>query len=275
MSIINFSDLTIPTTIIASIFTTLTVNAQEKVADSSLTLSSLSPKLERSANLLVSDNAEAISEQSQAQKLKNWSVIPNVSTLGIGGSVVGKIAPQLNGRVGVNAFGFDLTYEETLGSYDAEVDLFNITTALDYYPFKKSGFHTSIGVIYANNNADGVASASDIFDVNIGGLNFGVDDLVDVNAEVETSRNFAPYLGIGWGNPIARNWGIWANVGVMFPGSPQVELAPNYKFDPDILPANLQQDIQDALDEEERAIEEELDRFNVYPIISVGLTYSF
>ena len=284
MSTTNFSHvtvstLTIATTILTSTLLALPVNAQEQFVDLS--------ELERSADLLVISDSSELSpeatetetklsnEQPQTDNPKTWSIVPHVSTLGIGGSLVGKINPHLNGRVGINAFGFDLDYEETRGSYDSEVNLFNVTTALDYYPFKKSGFHTSLGVVYSNNNADGVASASDVFDVNLGGFIFGIDDLVDLNADVETSRNFAPYLGIGWGNPISRNLGLWANLGVMFPGSPRVELAPNYKFDPDILPANLRQDIQDALDEEERAIEEDLDRFNVYPIISVGLSYSF
>lgn len=214
-------------------------------------------------------------EQKKVQTNNSWGIIPNASTLGLGGSIIRKINPQLNARIGVNAFSFELDYEEARGSYDSEVNLFNLATTLDYYPFKKSGFHTSIGAIYTKNNADGIASASSIFDVNIGGLNIGIDDLVDVNADVKTSRNFAPYLGIGWGNPINKNWGLWANLGVMFPGSPEVDLSANYKFNEDILPEDLRQDIQDGLDQEERAIEDDLDRFNVYPVITVGLTYSF
>ena len=206
---------------------------------------------------------------------RNWAVVANASTLGLGGSIVAKIQPQLNGRVGVNAFGFGLDYEETRGSYDADVNLFNVATAIDYYPFKKSGFYTSLGVVYTNNNADGVAQASSIFDVEVAGLDITADELLDVNADFETSNNFAPYLGIGWGNPVSGKLGFWANVGVMFPGSPKIELSPNYKVDRNLLSAEVQQEIQDSLLEEEQAIEEDLDRFDIYPIISLGLSYSF
>ena len=214
-------------------------------------------------------------ENTNVRDDNNWAVITNASTLGLGGSIVAKIRPQLNARVGVNAFGFALDYEETRGSYDADVNLLNVATAIDYYPFKKSGFYTSLGVVYANNNADGVAQASSIFDVEVAGLDITADELLDVNADLETSNNFAPYLGIGWGNPVSSNLGFWANVGVMFPGSPEIELSPNYKVDRNLLSAEVQQEIQDSLLEEEEAIKEDLDRFDIYPIISIGLSYSF
>lgn len=224
---------------------------------------------------LKPEEIEPTSDEETEVRDNSWAVVANASTLGFGGSIVAKIQPQLNGRVGVNAFGFGLDYEETRGSYDADVNLFNVATAIDYYPFKKSGFYTSLGVVYTDNNADGVAQASSIFDVEVAGLDITADELLDVNADIKTSNNFAPYLGIGWGNPISGKLGFWANLGVMFPGSPEAELSPNYKVDRNLLSAEVQQEIQDSLEEEEEAIKEDLDRFNVYPIISIGLSYSF
>lgn len=206
----------------------------------------------------------------------NWAILTNASTLGLGGAIVAKINPNLNARVGINAFSFDLTYEETRASYDSEVNLFNVLTALDYYPAKNSGFHASLGVVYTNNNADGVATASDIIDdVDLGAFNIAVDDLLDVNADVSTSRNFAPYIGIGWGNPIAGGLRFWANVGVMFPGSPDVDLSPNFQIDENLISDEIRQDIQEGIEEEERDIEDELEGFNIFPIVSIGLSYSF
>ncbi|MBE9046393.1 hypothetical protein IQ255_18615 [Pleurocapsales cyanobacterium LEGE 10410] len=205
---------------------------------------------------------------------RNWAIVANASTLGLGGSIVAKIQPQLNGRVGINAFGFGLEYEETRGSYDADVNLFNVVAAFDYYPFDKSGFHLSLGAGYADNNVVGVASGSSLFDVEVAELNITADELLDVNADLTTSQDFVPYIGIGWGNPVNGNLGFWANLGVMFTGSPQVELSPNYKVNPNLLTAEVRQEIQSSLLEEEQAIEEDLDRFSVYPIVSLGLSYS-
>lgn len=210
------------------------------------------------------------------QNEDNWAIITNASTLGLGGAVVANISPNLNARVGLNAFGFNITYEETRASYDADVNLFNVATTLDYYPFKNSGFYISPGVIYTNNNVDGVATASDIIeDVDLGGFAVDVDDLLSVNADVESGQNFAPYIGIGWGNPIAGGLRFWGNLGVMFPGSPNVELSPDFQFDENLIPNDIRQEIENELAEEENDIEDEIDRFNIYPVISLGLSYSF
>lgn len=210
------------------------------------------------------------------QDRDNWAIITNASTLGLGGAIVANINPNLNARVGVNAFGFNFTYEETRASYDADVNLFNIATTLDYYPFKNSGFHISPGVIYNNNNVDGVATASDIIeDVDLGAFNVDVDDFLSVNADVESGQNFAPYIGVGWGNPIAGGLRFWGNLGVMFPGSPNVELSPDFQFDENLIPDDIRQEIEDELAQEESDIEDDIDRFNIYPVISLGLSYSF
>ena len=221
---------------------------------------------------------QAVPTQKNSDQIRgdNWAVLTNASTLGLGGAIVAKINPNLNARVGINAFSFDIVYEETQASYDGEVNLFNVTTALDIYPFKNSGFYTSVGVVFNDNNADGVATASDIIDdVDLGTFDIAVDELLDVNADVSTSRNFAPYIGIGWGNPIVGGLRFWANVGVMFPGSPDVELSPDFQIDQSLIPDDISQDIQDGIEEEEQDIEDELEGFNIFPIVSIGLSYSF
>ena len=112
---------------------------------------------------IPTDPAEqAAPTQNNSEQIRgdNWAILTNASTLGLGGAIVAKINPNLNARVGVNAFSFDIVYEETQASYDGEVNLFNVTTALDIYPFKNSGFYTSVGVVFNDNNADGVATVS-------------------------------------------------------------------------------------------------------------------
>ena len=205
----------------------------------------------------------------------NWAVLTNASTLGLGGALVAKVNSNLNARVGVNAFSFDVTIEETEVSYDGQVDLFNVLTALDIYPFKNSGFYTSVGVVFNNNNADGVADAAEIVDVDLGELNIAANELLDVNADISTSRNFAPYVGIGWGNPIAGGLRFWANLGVMFPGSPDVELSPDFQIDESLIPDDINQEITDSIEEEQEDLEDELEGFNIFPIVSIGLSYSF
>ena len=42
-----------------------------------------------------------------------WAIVPEVSSLGLGGNIVTRITPNFNARLGINAFGVGLDLEET------------------------------------------------------------------------------------------------------------------------------------------------------------------
>lgn len=145
---------------------------------------------------------------------------------------------------------------------------------VDYYPFKKSGFHLSAGLVFSDNSADGTATASEGETIEIGDSTFAADELGSVDADVSLTSDVAPYLGIGWGNPVAKNknLGFWFNLGVMLGGSPEVSLTPNFGS---AATPEIQAEINQALDREVENIEDELDFINVYPVLSLGLYYHF
>lgn len=203
-----------------------------------------------------------------------FGVAPEVTTLGLGASVAARIIPELNARVGINGFGVGVDYEETDTTYDGDVNLFNISTLVDYYPFKKSGFHLSAGLVFTDNGADGTATPSSDGTIEIGGEPFDADELGSVDADVSLTSDVAPYLGIGWGNPVAKskNLGFWFNLGVMFGDSPEVTLTPN--LGPAATPA-VQAEINQAIEKEVDEIEDDLDFINIYPVLSLGLYYHF
>ncbi|MFC1634244.1 hypothetical protein ACFL5Z_05335 [Planctomycetota bacterium] len=80
----------------------------------------------------------------------------------------------------------------------------------------------------------------------------------------------APYIGIGWGNLIGRDrrWGFYSDFGVAFVDSPDVVLRANGT--PATDPA-----FQADLAKEAKDITEDLEDFEVYPVISVGLCFLF
>jgi len=260
-------------------------NHQYYIAQTQLDLESFCENYPFNSRCEEQNNTESIDEeikppqQTDDQTVKerdNWAVITNASTLGLGGAVVAKISPNFNARVGLNAFGFNFTFEETRASYDADVNLFNVATTIDYYPFKNSGFYLSTGAVFNNNNVDGVATASDIVeDVDLGAIEVDVDELLSVDADVELGQSVAPYIGIGWGNPIVGGLRFWGNLGVMFPGSPNVELSPDFQIDENLIPDDIIQEIDEEIAEEEADIDDEISNFNIFPIVSIGLSYSF
>jgi hypothetical protein len=78
------------------------------------------------------------------------------------------------------------------------------------------------------------------------------------------------FIGIGWGNLIGRNkkWGFYSHFGVAFADSPDIVLRANGTQAPD--PA-----FQADLAKEAKDIFDNLDDFEVYPVIFVGLYSRF
>jgi hypothetical protein len=85
-------------------------------------------------------------------------------------------------------------------------------------------------------------------------------------------NTLAPYVGIGWtSNKADRGWGVNVDLGVMFQGSPNVNEL--YIDDPWGIGSNDL--VSDFLEDERQAIEDELDKYQYYPVASIAVTYKF
>jgi|GEM_PF-781518 len=241
-------------------------------------------------------------ESSTTKQKSGWAIVPEISTLGLGGHVVRRIIPQVNARVGVNAFGLDLDGAiDTDVDYEANLNLFNVSTLADIHPFKSSGFRISTGLVFSNNNFDGSGDLSQLVidelqdrdeldDDTIARLE-EIDNLATVDAEVDISNSVSPYLGIGGGNAVAKGkgFGFWWNLGVIFSGMPQINLSTDVDSDrildeldesgdsdeaQEIL-EETQAAADEATEEQEDDIQDALDFVNIYPVLSLGISYQF
>ena len=226
-------------------------------------------------------------DNNKPQK-SGWAIAPDVSTLGLGGSIVRKITPNFNARVGVNAFGVGIDVTETDFDYEGDLNLFNVSTLIDIHPFKNSGFRLTSGIVIGNNNIEGTADVSEavadgLGDVEVGGQtvdirDLNIENLATIDADIELNEGVAPYVGIGGGNAVGggKGLGFWWNLGVVFSGSPNVDVSSNISAD---VPAELRQEVQEAADQEleneEEDLEDELDFLRIYPVVSLGLSYQF
>ncbi|MGF1542622.1 MAG: hypothetical protein ACFCU5_19620 [Pleurocapsa sp.] len=219
---------------------------------------------------------ESTSSQTGVPKT-GWAIVPEISTLGLGGSVVRRITPSFNARAGVNAFGLGFDIKDTDATYEADLNLFNVSTLVDYHPIKSSGLRLSGGLIFGNNTVEGTATPTlegGEETITIGNQRFNVNELVSVDADFDITNSVSPYLGLGWGNPVFGNKGLgfWANLGVVFGGSPEVNLTPN-------LAANVSNEVEQAINEavarETKELEDEIAFISVYPVVSLGLSYQF
>ncbi|MBN2182778.1 MAG: hypothetical protein JW715_12780 [Sedimentisphaerales bacterium] len=185
-------------------------------------------------------------------------------TLGLGGDFTMGVTSNVNARAGFNMLDIDFDEEEIDDvEYDLGVELSSLSALLDWHVFNNS-FRITGGLISMDNSINLDARPTE--SVEIGDNIYLPADVGTLSGSVEFD-NIAPYVGIGWGNPLTSNqrWGITCDLGVAFTDSPDVALSATG------LAAGLAADIE----KERKEIEDDLDSLKFYPVISFGLFYRF
>jgi hypothetical protein len=242
------------------------------------------PEAENSPTQIPESQVDSDSPQPKS----GWAIVPEVSTLGLGGHIVRKISPNFNARVGANAFSMGFDINETEFDYEGDLNLFNVSTLIDVQPFKSSGFRLSAGLVFGNNNIKGTADVSERVADELGTVEFNgqtidirdlnIDNLATIDADIDINNSVSPYLGIGGGNAVAegKGLGFWWNLGVVFGVSPEATVTSNFSGD---IPAELRDEVEAAaertLENEEAELNDELDVLGVYPVLSLGLSFQF
>ncbi len=187
-------------------------------------------------------------------------------TLGLGGDVMVNVLSDVNVRLGVGYFNLDFDGEVEDVEYDVDLDLLTFPLLVDWYPFENK-FHVSAGVIL-NQTEAGLAGRYD-GTLEIGDETYTAEEIGVLSGDL-SFRDVAPYVGIGWGNAFgkARRWGFMTDLGVAFIGSPRVALSATGTLagDPEFR-ANLAK--------EEDDLQDEADKFKIYPVLSANLYFRF
>lgn len=242
----------------------------------------------------LEDTEKFVLQETEYQDVNKWSITPEIGTLGAGFSAKKRLNHQFDARVGVHMGSLGLgEYKNDKGddkhddhpdhdshekphnylSYDSNLNLFNVSTLMDYRPWKNSGFYITSGFVFHNNhvNSDANLKLGDDGYFTYNGNHYTHDDITAVKGKVSFPNKIAPYLGIGWQKPVkyGDKWGLSMNLGVMFPGAPNVELTPQIGNE------GLRDQILADTKAEEKAIEEDLKGMGVYPVLSVGVSYHF
>jgi hypothetical protein len=195
-------------------------------------------------------------------------VSTGIGTLGIGVNVAKSLTPQLNGRLGFNFGKLDASRTDSGISYDSQLNLSSVQLFGDYYPFSSSGFRVTGGLV-AQNNTFSVTSKPSNGNYTIDNTQYSASAVGSLTGEYKYANSIAPYIGIGIGKSTSDGFGFNADLGVMFTGAPKVSLnASNPTF-------NNNPITRTQLDNQVRQTESDLKGFNVYPVISVGLSYGF
>jgi hypothetical protein len=215
-----------------------------------------------------------ISQSAVAEETDfNWGL--KAGTLGLGVDISKPINDFISLRLNANGFNYTTTDTSDYSDYleaDTEYKLQTIGLLVDYHLLQ---FRVTTG-IYINNNifteTTRPTSSENVF---LNNKPYSSSSIVEVEAEVSFDT-VAPYIGVGWGNNGNRDgWGGWnltIDVGLMYHGDPKLDLTVKTKSG---LPEKMISAIEaDALVEEEIQ-EEDLSDFPFYPVVMIGLNYSF
>ncbi len=188
-------------------------------------------------------------------------------TPGLGAEVTVGLLSKLNFRTGYNAFNYDGNTTESDIDYNYKLKLKSIPLLLDYHPFD-NGFRVTSGIFINNNEVTAVAEPNGLT-IDIGGTTYDVTDIGTLDAKIDF-RTTAPYLGIGWGNPVSEGsqLTITLDLGVIFQGKPKVSMEATGAIASD--PA-----FQADLDKETADLKEDVESIEYYPVISLGVAYRF
>jgi hypothetical protein len=196
-------------------------------------------------------------------------ITAKVGTLGFGIDASKSFTPQINGRLGVNFGNIGFNRTDSGINYDSQLKLSSVQIFGDYYPFSSSSFRLTGGLVAQNNRVAVTGQPSSNGTYTIAGNQYTASSVGTLSGEYAYGNSIAPYVGIGIGKSTNEGLGFNADLGVMFTGSPKVSLtASNPTF-------NNNATTRAQLDTQARQTENDLRGFNVYPVLSVGVSYGF
>ncbi len=197
-------------------------------------------------------------------------VYVNGGTTGFGLGLAGG-TNSVSGRLSFDTWKRTFTQNNSNGNYNVDLKLQNVSALLDWYPFG-GAFRTTLGLV-ANGNKATLTAAAVNGTYTFNGVTYTASDVGSYAGEMKFNSS-APYLGIGWGNPVAKakTWGFVSDIGILFQGSPQITATATCGA---TLNASQCTTFQSNVAAGAAKLETDLKNYKYYPVVSIGVSYHF
>jgi len=179
-----------------------------------------------------------------------------VGTTGLGIDVAKNIAPLLDARVGYSGGSIGHDTSTSNANYSGDIKLSNLNALLDFHPLGPL-FRLTGGIIFNKNKYDATGTVS--------------GQPGSFNATVESGKSAAPYLGVGYGNVSGFGVNFYADLGIMFSGSPKASVTANCGS-LNVTDCNT---LRSNAAAERTRLEDELKDFKYWPVLNIGITVGF
>jgi hypothetical protein len=152
-------------------------------------------------------------------------------------------------------------YDEDGIDYDASLDVGGYGLLADFFPMKGT-FRLTAGLL-SNRNEIGL-EAVPTAPIEIGGTTYPPAAVGTLSGDIEFDSS-VPYFGVGWGNVAkGRRFGFLVDLGFIHQGAGNVTLSSSTGLVS-----------QSDLDAEAAAIEDDIQDYDFWPIVSFGLAIRF
>ncbi len=208
--------------------------------------------------LLISLNQDAHAEAGDI------AIGAKISTLGVGPDLTIGVLDSLNIRAAGHWGSYEIDGEGDDVKYECDLNLLSGLITAEWFPFKGRSFHIVAGALLNGNNLDADAEIAPGLSYTIGGATYTSTAIGRLTGEIDYNT-LAPYIGIGWGNPVHQdsNWTFFVDLGVAYQGAAEVSLeATGTEASNPIFQSRLQQ--------EEDDLEDDLADYKYYPVISLA-----
>ena len=161
--------------------------------------------------------------------------------------------------------GFSHSVNVSGNEYDGHVKLLQGGLYLDLFPFASSGFRVTAGALINDDELTGhaVPNAQGMYKI---GNDF-VPAVGPAPSTTVTLPRAMPYLGIGYGHkPVSKGFGMTLDLGVAY-GRPRTTYTVPQIYTLVTTQANI--------DQEEQNISNKVERYKLYPVVQIGVSYRF
>ena len=191
---------------------------------------------------------------------QNYGLAVKMTTLGATVETSRTLSNHFRVRLGASFFTYKHDGEDASEDfkYSGDLDLSSFSVLLEVYPMKNSIYLVG-GMLINSNEATITFTPQNTY--HYGGIAYTPEMLGDMTA-VMSFNSIAPYTGIGFGNRIGKKGlGFSMELGVVFQGKPDIELSATKLLEPSAT--------------QSEQVEENLEWAQYYPVLSIGLIYTF
>ncbi|MBL1294616.1 MAG: hypothetical protein COB61_012210 [Thiotrichales bacterium] len=189
-----------------------------------------------------------------------------VGTLGGKLQLAQSLTKNTNLRLEYNGANYNTNGATSGVDYDLDLELSSVGLLFDWHLLNNS-FRITLGGLYNDNGISAVSSLGNS-SFEVGNMSFTSAQVGRLEGDIEFNT-FAPYLGIGWGRAVHKGYSFNLDIGVVMQGNPEVNLSS--------IGGTLSNNtlLLNEIEAEERELQNDLDNFDLYPVISLGVNYTF